>query len=195
MDDPAWTLLPGALKLLLEGVEAGRKTIVECGSGASTIAIGRQLHEGGAGTLHSLEHDPAWAAHTRARIERERLGAWTTLIEAPLRPHPLAEPDCGWYDAAALAALPAAVDLLLVDGPPGPLAANGETRYPALPLLAPRLAPGALVFLDDIHRAGEQAVLERWERELAIEFELQPRERIAIGVFSGPQEPLQGGNA
>jgi len=184
MNDAAWALRPGALALMRERIDAGHETVVECGSGESTVSIATKLAERGAGSLHSLEHDPGWAARTRARLAREGVPGRVALIEAPLRPHPLAEPDCGWYDTAALATLPHGVDLLLVDGPPGTLAASGEGRYPALPLLAPRLAPGALVVLDDIHRSGERGVLARWAQELAIEFELHPRERIAIGVFS-----------
>ena len=195
MNDAAWALTPSAIALLGALIDAGHRTVVECGSGESTVAIATKLAERGGGSLHSLEHDPGWAARTRARLARAGVAEQVALIDAPLRPHPIAEPDCGWYDTAALAKLPHAIDLLLVDGPPGPTAASGEGRYPALPLLATRLAPGALVILDDIHRPGERSVLRRWERELAIEFEPHPRERIAIGVFCDRQEPVHGRNA
>jgi predicted O-methyltransferase YrrM len=149
MDDPAWALEPGALALVCDRIDAGFDTVVECGSGTSTIAIGAVLARRGAGSLHSLEHDAAWAARTRRGLEQRGSGGRVELIEAPLRPHPVAEPESGWYDTGALAALPRGIDLLLVDGPPGALAANGEARYAALPLLAPRLAPGALVVAHD----------------------------------------------
>jgi predicted O-methyltransferase YrrM len=150
------------------------------------VAIARLLAERGSGRIWSLEHDRGWAAETRARLECEGLTDFAELVEAPLRLHATAGP-AGWYDATALAHLPRAIDLLLVDGPPADLATDGQTRYPALPLLAPLLAPGAVVILDDIHRAGELAVLERWRREFAVEFELDPGARLAIGVFSDAQ--------
>jgi predicted O-methyltransferase YrrM len=187
-----WSLLPEALALLLGEIGGGRDTVVECGSGVSTMAIARALAERGTGSLHALEHDREWADRVRRRLAEEGTAGAAEVIEAPLRPHPLAEPDCGWYDAAALERLPGEIGLLLVDGPPGSLSASGRTRYPALPLLAGHLAPGALVILDDIERAGELDVLERWQREFAIEFELRPEQRIAIGVFSEPGDPAEG---
>jgi predicted O-methyltransferase YrrM len=180
----AWALLPAGLELVLGAVAEGRPTVVECGSGESTVAIARLLAERGDGRLYSLEHDEHWAERTRNRLAAEELTECVELIEAPLRPHGLGDGD--WYELGALERLPHAIDLLLVDGPPGDLAPDGQMRYPALPLLAPRLADGALVLLDDIDRPGELHVLERWRRELGTEFELRDEERLAIGVFSAP---------
>ena len=53
--------------------------------------------------------------------------------------------------------------MLVIDGPPettGPLA-----RYPAGPLLFPRLKPGASIFIDDAHRHDEKEAVARWLRE------------------------------
>lgn len=171
-----WALLPAAIELVLAAIDEGRETIVECGSGESTVAIARTLQRRGSGRLHSLEHDPRWHAATAARLSEAGVGSRVELLLAPLRD--------GWYDRAALDRLPVAIDLLLVDGPPAHLA--GEIRYPALPLLGDRLNPGAAVILDDIDRPGERRVVERWARELPVAFELRTRERVAIGVFSAP---------
>ena len=54
------------------------------------------------------------------------------------------------------------IDLLLVDGPPGYGEGMERSRYPALPALEPRLAPGAMVVLDDASRPGEREIIERW---------------------------------
>ena len=179
-----WSLLPGALERVLSEIAAGRERVVECGSGESTVAIGRLLADRGKGSLHSLEHDRHWLAETAARLEREGAAERVELHEAPIRPHPAAPPGCGWYDPAAVDRLPVSINLLLVDGPHGALWPNGETRFPALPLLADRLAPGAVVILDDIHRAAEQRIVERWEQDFAISFDRCPNMRLAIGVFS-----------
>jgi hypothetical protein len=86
------------------------------------------------------------------------MGAFANVLEAPLRTHRIGSSESWWY---AVGALPGgAIDMLVVDGPPwttGPLA-----RYPAGPLLFRRLAPGAVVIVDDAARADEGAVLERW---------------------------------
>ncbi len=188
MDDPAWALTPAALARVLAELDAGRDSIVECGSGDSTVAIAHALAERGHGRLHSLEHDPRWVARVRARLGAQAVEERVEILDAPLRPR---APTGVWYDERALAALPDRIDLLLVDGPPADLAPDGEIRYPALPALASRLEEGALVILDDIHRPGEQAVLERWRCEFPVRFDLHRRERIAIGVFSEPQDPGQ----
>jgi predicted O-methyltransferase YrrM len=160
--------------------------VVECGSGASTILIARLLAERETGAVQALEHDAAWAARVRARIAAEGLGARARVVHAPLRPDPIGAPGCEWYDRAALAELPGAgIDLLLVDGPPAsPGSGLERSRYPALPVLADRLAPEAKVILDDVARKGEIWVRDRWQRELGARFERSPGERLAIGVCS-----------
>jgi predicted O-methyltransferase YrrM len=185
-----WALLPGALATLISAVGAGRREIVECGSGVSTIVLARALRERG-GRLHALEHDPGWAAFVRSWLERERLDS-ATVIEAPLRPHPLALDGAAWYDAAALPHLPDdGIGLLLVDGPPAGEPGLGRSRYPALPALAERLADDALVVLDDADRPGEAEVLATWEGETEFRFRRRAEERIAIGR----REPLAGSAA
>jgi predicted O-methyltransferase YrrM len=177
--DPAWALRPEALELLAELVREGRTTVVECGSGLSTVTIASELRELGEGHVHALEHSPEWAATTRAALAGEAVEEHATVIDAPLRD--------GWYDRAALERLPASgVDLLLVDGPPAGEPRIELSRYPALRELASRLRPGAAILLDDTDRAGERRVLEAW----LVEFELfirpsPPGTALALYV-SGP---------
>ena len=151
----------------------GRRRIVECGSGISTVLVARLLRDRGGGTLHALEHDPGWAESARGRLAAEGLDGWARVIEAPLQPDPLAQPGCEWYSSGALDQLPeAGVDLLLVDGPPAsPESGLERSRYPALPRLAGRLAADATVILDNAERAGERWVFERWQRELGARFD------------------------
>jgi len=182
--DDAWALTPAALDRVLDEIDAGRRTVVECGSGRSTVAIARRLAAHGHGGVWSLEHDRAWAARTRSALMEAGVEDHSRVVEAPRRRLRLGL----WYDPAALRSLPRGVQLLLVDGPPGDLDPQGTIRHPALGALRDRLEDGALVILDDIHRPGEQKVVERWRAEHGIAFELHPQERLAIGVFSGLAE-------
>jgi hypothetical protein len=167
-------------------LDRGRNRIVECGSGVSTIALARALRDRG-GRLHSLEHDSGWAAFVVAWLEREGLEGAATVIEAPLRPHPLSLDGAGWYEAGALERLPeAGVELLLVDGPPAGGPGLARSRYPALPVLGDRLAHDAIVVLDDIDRPGEADVLQAWGRETPYRFERLIEQRIAIGRREPP---------
>jgi hypothetical protein len=181
--DEEWALEPDAMQLVLdlvEGVGAGAQ-VVECGSGDSTIAIAGLLRRLGGGRLHSLEHHGGWAQLMRERIAKEGLGGFAELIEAPLGEHPLAPAGCAWYAPEALACVPERIDLLLVDGPPAYMAGAERQRYPALPALAERLAPGAPVILDDAGRAGERWILARWRAETGLDFGLHPG-GIAVAV-------------
>ena len=177
-----WTegaLAPAALvELANEIVFADRTEVVELGSGVSTIVLARLLRER-RGRLTSLEHDADWARVVSSQLEREGLAEIARLIQAPLEPHPRALDGAPWYATVALDAVPASgIDLLLVDGPPGYGEGMGLSRYPALPVLAERLAPGALVALDDAERDGESEILTRWEREL-------PEWRFGPGAGAG----------
>jgi len=161
-----WALRPAALVTVLnEIVFAQRETIVELGSGVSTVVIGRLLAERG-GTLTSLEHDPDWAAMVRSQLEREGLEATVELLVAPLEPHTDTWDGAPWYSAESVQTLPLGIDLLLVDGPPGNGEGMAHSRYPALAALSSRLAPEALVILDDADREPEQEIVERWSQEL-----------------------------
>lgn len=187
----AWTegaLRPAALAQVCDEVVLGRRRVlVELGAGVSTIVLARLARELGA-RLTTLEHDPGWARVVREQLERERLTGAAELVEAPLAPHPLALDAAPWYGPEALAALPVSgIDLLLVDGPPGYGAGMELSRYPALPALADRLAPGAVVILDDAGRPGERAIIERWREELpAWRFGRRAEANIAVGLRTEP---------
>jgi len=194
-----WTdgaLRPAALvRVLNEIVFADRRDVVELGSGASTVVLARLLNERG-GRLTSVEHSPEWAAIVRTQLESEGLTEVARLVEAPLAEHPLGWDGAEWYSAPALDELPrSGIDLLLVDGPPGYGEGTARSRFPALPVLAERLAPGALVILDDLQRQGEREIVERWGREMPEwEFGVDADTGIAIGHLPD-LGPKQGGRS
>ena len=160
----------------------GRRRVVEFGTGVSTILLSRlltQRHPQGDFSLVGVEHDPDWAAWVTEQLDREGIGRGVVVIHAPLLPHALAAPGLRWYDVdAVMAGLDRGlrgdrIDLLLVDGPPAYRDGHGLARYPALPVLRDRLAPGASVVLDDAERPGEREVLRRWELETGLVFEVR----------------------
>jgi predicted O-methyltransferase YrrM len=161
-----------------------RPVVVECGSGFSTLTLARLLQES-EGSLLSLEHDPLWATRVRRNLAAAGLEGTAQVTLAPLQAHPLGRDGLRWYADTALRSVPARIDLLLVDGPPAFAPEIELSRYPALPALADRLAPDAIVVLDDIDRHGEQRILEAWERECGMRFERLQAERIAIGRRPG----------
>jgi predicted O-methyltransferase YrrM len=179
----------GLVTICNEIVLGGRRRMVELGAGTSTLLFARLLRqEGAGGTLVAVEHDARWATWVTERLEREGLSDVAQVVLAPLGTHPLGVDGLPWYAAEPLeAALQGApVDLLLVDGPPAFESDAALARYPALPALLPFLAPDAVVVLDDVIRAGEAEVLERWETETPFSFERRTAEAIGLGRADSP---------
>jgi predicted O-methyltransferase YrrM len=167
---------PAGLVLVCnEIMYANRETIVECGSGVSTVVLARLLRARGCGSLVALEHDEGWAARVTELLHAEGLDHVARVVHAPLGGTP------PWYDRAALDGLPQAIDLLIVDGPPADKPGMGLARAPALALLDPRLADGATVVLDDLDRQGERDVLAGWESATPWRFTIEDSAGIAIG--------------
>jgi predicted O-methyltransferase YrrM len=159
-----WAASADLLRELLTFVMARRpRVIVETGSGTSTIVIAACLERLGEGHLWSLEHLPAYARETRDQLAAAGLQHRATVVDAPLVDTPLGAHTWRWYDLAGMPTTDP-IELLFVDGPPGdtgPLA-----RYPALPMLLDRLAPGAVVLIDDAARPDEREMVARWSAEV-----------------------------
>lgn len=143
-------------------------TVVECGSGVSSLVLAALMRNQGRGQVFSLEHDAAFAATTRALLRTHELQDWCQVVDAPLKPIEIAGWSGRWYTTDGLPA-GLAVDMLVVDGPPnatGPLA-----RFPALPLLSRMLSPKLTIAVDDADRPEERAMIRRW-LEMAPELRL-----------------------
>ncbi len=154
-----WALDASAVLELVTLVQREQiSLVVETGSGTSTVYLAYAVAQHG-GRVVSLEHSEVYAARTRDMLARHGLTEVAEVRVAPLRPLDLLGHLTPWYDPAAVANLHD-IGLLLVDGPPE--TAGAFARYPALPVLGPRLVPGAHIALDDVHRPSEQDILSRW---------------------------------
>lgn len=160
-----WAVTVPTLTAMLNeiGKNSRRRTIVECGSGTSTIWLGLALRHRGHGHVYALEHQERFAEATRAYVLANGLEDWVTILEAPLVHYSIEGNDYRWYDLAAIGPIKDRIDLLFVDGPP---ASTGHmARYPAIPLLADRLADNAWVVLDDTVREEEVSIVSNWLAE------------------------------
>ncbi len=69
-----------------------------------------------------------------------------------------------WYGADTVKAhLAGVIDMVFIDGPPAGV--QPLSRYPALPVVLPRLRAGSIVLLDDAHRQDEREILRLWHEE------------------------------
>lgn len=173
-----WAGSPDLLDTLARHVLGQRPdTVVEFGSGLSTLVIARALQRNGHGTLLSFDHNEGFAELTRRRLAERDLVADVRAVE--LEPSGRWGYPGEWY---ATPELPAAIDLLVIDGPPAWF--NAGTRGAAGPAVFPHLAPGATILLDDADRPGERENARRWKAEFPdIAFtELQSAKGILKGV-------------
>lgn len=163
-----WAISPDFANLLAGVIRRQRPdTIVELGSGVSTLIAGYALEASGGSSLISIDHAEAFTAAARRQAAEHGLEARIRFITAPLTLLALNGAIWQWYDPARLALTPP-IDLLVIDGPPQQDNPQPLARYPALPVLFESLRPGALILLDDADRADEAAVVARWLAEFPI---------------------------
>ncbi|MEO1223089.1 MAG: class I SAM-dependent methyltransferase [Pseudomonadota bacterium] len=157
-----WAASPDFLLTLADHIlESKANRVLECGSGVSSLVIGRCLELIGGGHLHSLEHLEASAKESSDNVNDRGLASLVTIVRAPLKPYQFHGQAFRWYD---LAALPdGEIDCLVVDGPP--LDTCPVARYPAAPMLFGRIADGGTVFLDDYNRHAERQAVKAWLRD------------------------------
>jgi len=153
----SWKADVGLLRLAADHImEAKPRTVVEFGTGASTLIIAQALKLVGGGAFTSFEQHPEFVQATREWLANHGLAA--DLRAVALRPSPGGWPGL-WYDHGEL---PEMVDFMLIDGPPWTL--HPFTRGAASTLFD-RIAPGGVIMLDDAARPGERVVARRWRRE------------------------------
>ena len=158
-----WALTADAGAVLVREIALRRpRTVVELGSGVSTLLIGRMLKEAGEGKLYSLDHDASWAERTRAHVRANGLEDHVVVLDAPLSRQRVDGEDYEWYQLPhEVRSLPG-IDLLVVDGPPQSLSPSGIPRYPALPAFGKQMSPDGLIYVDDAKRPQEQRMIEKW---------------------------------
>lgn len=155
-----WAMDPVTLHGILKIVRGKpQPRIVELGSGTSTIWLARALAKMGEGQLISFEHQLTFAESVRGLLKAERLSDRANVVHAPLQRTTVGKQEFDWYSLKDVT-MPATIDVLLVDGPPGAIGQNA--RYPAVPILQTRLALGSVVILDDTDRKDEVEALAAW---------------------------------
>ena len=136
------------------------QTVVEIGSGVSTIVSAYALQSNGSGQLISLEHEAEFSKVTAENLHSHQLDAIATVFHTPLQETKVRNTAQPWYTLDLLPSVPDIIDFLVVDGPPSDTAPLA--RYPALPLLYERLRDGGYILVDDFMRDDEYAMVNCW---------------------------------
>lgn len=164
----SWSAYPATALMLTEHVRElpSGSTVLELGSGATTVWMALASRRRG-GDVHivSLEGSADFAEVTRTAVRRNGVDDLVDLRVAALEAVTTKHGEQQWYESPAWDDL-SGIGLLFIDGPPG--GTGPHARYPAVEMLAERLAPGAIVVIDDADRDDEKAMLADW---LALERE------------------------
>lgn len=156
-----WAASPDTIVSLIDSIFEAKDdiSIVECGSGSSTVWLATALSaRGRGGRVIALENDPEYAEKTRNELARHGLFDFAEVRDAPLEALGNAD-ERRWYSLSATHDLEN-IDILFVDGPPG--TSYVDARHPALAILGPRLSKEALVAIDDTGRDSERQLVELW---------------------------------
>ncbi len=180
-----WAASPDLALLLVDEVVRRRpRTVVECGSGSSTLmfALAAARHDLPT-RIVSLEHDSEFAEATRDLLRRHGVERYADVRHAPLRATSLGDHRAPWYDESALHDIED-VGLLFVDGPPR--STGTRARYPAVPLLRDHFSAEVTIIVDDADRPDEQAIAELWREQLPdFSFDTLALEKGAIVMRRG----------
>lgn len=151
-----WSAKPALISYLLNEYRDFEGTMVECGSGLSTLLLQMIALRTGAQIL-SLEHNLEWHELMNRRLAARNL-ATTSLIYAPLREYG----DYDWYDDRAVLSECKSIDVVLCDGPPN---STRGGRYGAMPRMAHLLNDNAAIIVDDAQRSEEAQMIRRWSAD------------------------------
>ena len=151
-----WAAEAHYLREVVRSAEKATSSILECGSGLTTLLLGAIASRRGI-RLHSLEHNPEW--HARVTDAIAHFGLTNVVVHlAPLR-------DFGsfdWYDVE-LSELPNDFSLVVCDGPPG---VTRGGRSGMLPMMRGKLAKRVSILIDDTNRDAEGQLALKWIGEL-----------------------------
>jgi predicted O-methyltransferase YrrM len=142
-----WAISPDALSEVLRVISTfDRPTVVEFGSGQSTIAISKLLTSK-TGRLISVEHDAKYSFRFQDLLQAYNLEKPVTTIIAPLALNSVGDTT---YSMELLPEV--SPDVVLVDGPPG----KGRSRLTPLLWAYSALKPRGVILLDDYNREDEK---------------------------------------
>lgn len=152
-----------------------RKSIIEFGSGISTLAIANLIKKN---KLHcdlvSVEDNKEWYEYIKSFISRNDLGEKVKLIYAPLEKSDLALENNFWYSVKTLdenKIRNTKFDLAIIDGPGAWKPEIRLSRYPAIPYLMNSLTENYSIYFDDVNRKGEKEILKLWQQKFNLIFE------------------------
>jgi hypothetical protein len=152
-NNPDWSAREEYLAACVEHALNSDGPILECGSGLTTLVIGR-IAARRRRMVWVLEHDSEWATKVTDWLQTYAIES-VRLSVGSLR----AGPDFWWYEPP-LDKMPE-FSLVICDGPPSTTPGG---RYGLLPVMSSKLNSRAVILLDDARQHDESSAM-RWACE------------------------------
>jgi predicted O-methyltransferase YrrM len=149
-----------------------RRNVMEFGAGISTIVLAKYAAVYNEKLrIISVEHDQTYLSIIRTVLRAENLTSYVSFIEASLENQEMGGRSYTWYSREKLCAElgDETLDVVIVDGPISEHG-NSMVRYPAIDFVSSRLSANYAIYLDDVHRKGEQVVVTKSRKEYGIRF-------------------------
>lgn len=160
-----WAMSPDAMAWILADLqERESPTIIEFGSGQSTIIFASLLKNKGSGRLISVEHDPTYAETIQRQLIACGLEKFVEfkILELEETQSQPSQSTCKSYPVSNLPNIP--IDVALIDGPP---INNGRiTRLFPLKWSLEHITPAGSVYLDDSARPTEKEVIKKLQSSI-----------------------------
>lgn len=154
-----WAVSPDALLIMVNHVLSKKpKTVVEFGSGSSTIAIGSLVNDYG-GKVISFDHDQNYSNETKTALRKVNLDKCVDVRYRPLGNTKIGKKSHIWYSLKD-SDIPKSIHMVFVDGPPE--STQKLARLPAMNAIYPQLISGASVFVDDFDREDDSLMVDEW---------------------------------
>lgn len=158
------------------------RSVIEFGSGLSTMILAEEIKQGNVGNVLSIDHNDRFPGYPRSLLSGHPAKSNICLSVSPLGLAAYARKLFAFYvlDKNTLKSN-APYDLVIIDGPPYTF----DSREAALYAVWPYLAVGGMVILDDANRKDkEQVYLRNWKYHFG--------ESLACRI---PDRPFQKGIA
>jgi predicted O-methyltransferase YrrM len=162
--DDGFHAVGGYLETVVQRAATSEGPILEIGSGLTTLLMGLLAGRRGV-EVWTLEHLPEFHHHIQAKLKRYHIPNVHPIL-APLSDYG----EFAWYASPEFESMPHNFPLVIADGPPE---STKGGRYGLLPVMRSHLAPGAVILLDDAERVSEQAVLNQWQAQYNLSYDLQ----------------------
>ena len=155
-----WSISPDFGYLVTRNIlDEKPDTVIEFGSGLTTLLVGLALKKNGTGKIVSIDQDEKYFDKTKRLISKFRLEDYVDLKLCSIETIHLHGKQRKWYATQFLDKIDT-VQMIIVDGPPGSI--QDKARYPALPVLYDKIDKHFICFVDDYNRTAEEQMVDDW---------------------------------